>query len=424
MNNDKIFSEEINASGVSIMQSPEIVDQILILHKQGWGQRRIAKELGIHRQTVKRYIRQKMWIAYKRQGNSKELHKITGWLEKAFHQHRGNAVVVHQELERLLGIKVGLRTVQYAVSIFRKDLLINTQATIRFETPPGKQMQIDFGSMTITIGGLKQKIYFFAAILGYSRRQYVQAFEGEKQEHWFQGLDAAFRYFNGVTQDVLIDNARSLVRHHNQQTREVLFNERFRAFARYWGFTPKACAPYRARTKGKDENTIKYLKRNAIAGREFASFADLQAHLQWWMREISDVRIHGTTGEKPLERYQKEWPHLQPLKDRPPFFQIRELQRVVHNDACIEVDTNFYSVPWKLIKAKVTVHIVEERLYIFYGSQEVARHSICYGQRERSIQSQHLEGIIGAKHYFAHDQDCPELLRPLEEYEAVVGGRL
>src|SRR5690242_18536103 len=128
MNNDKIFPEEIKTSGVSIMQSPEIVDQILILHKQGWGQRRIAKELGIHRQTVKRYIRQKMWVAYTRKSNGKELQKISGWLEKAFHQHNGNAVVVQQELERLLGIRVGLRTVQYAVSIFRKDLVINAQA--------------------------------------------------------------------------------------------------------------------------------------------------------------------------------------------------------------------------------------------------------------------------------------------------------
>jgi transposase len=422
MNDSKIFPEAILTSGVSIMQPPEIVDQILALHEHGLGQRRIAKELGINRKTVKRYLRQKTWVPYKR-SNNKNLEKIHGWLERAFHQHKGNAVVVHQELERLLEIKVSLRTVQYAVSLFRKDLLIKAQATVRFETPPGKQMQIDFGSMTIVIGGIKQKVHFFAAILGYSRKQYVQAFQGEKQDNWFQGLDCAFRHFNGITEDVLLDNAKSLVQHHNQQTREVLFNERFHAFARYWGFKPKACAPYRARTKGKDENTVKYLKRNAIAGREFTSFGALEEHLQWWMKEISDKRIHGTTGEQPLERYQKELPYLRPIKDRPPFFQVREMQRVVHTDACIEVDTNFYSVPWKLIKETVTVQIMDEELFILYGSNEVARHGICHGQRERSINPQHLAGIIG-KVNCIEEKHIPELLRPLSEYEAVAGGKL
>ena len=129
---------------------------------------------------------------------------------------------------------------------------------------------------------------------------------------------------------MLLDNARALVDHHDAATREVRFNERLHAFADYWGFRPRACAPYRARTKGKDERGVGYVKKNAVAGHGFASWAGFEAHLDWWMREIADVRMHGTTGEAPLLRFQRdEAAALKPLGGRPPFRQVRELERRV-----------------------------------------------------------------------------------------------
>jgi transposase len=101
---------------------------------------------------------------------------------------------------------------------------------------------------------------------------------------------------------LLLDNAKPLVNFHDAQTREVRFNDRFHAFCRYWDVVPKACAPYRARTKGKDERGVGYVKRNAIAGHTFESLAALEAHLAWWMREVADVRVYGTTGEPPMVR--------------------------------------------------------------------------------------------------------------------------
>lgn len=94
-----------------------------------------------------------------------------------------------------------------------------------------------------------------------------------------------------------MDNDRGLVSRHDLATREVTFNAKFLAFARHWAFRPRACAPYRARTKGKDERGVGYLTRNAVAGRSFESFAALEAHVDAWVREVADVRIHGTTGE-------------------------------------------------------------------------------------------------------------------------------
>ena len=98
-------------------------------------------------------------------------------------------------------------------------------------------------------------------------------------------------------------NPKALVEHHDATTREVRFNGRLHAFARYWGFAPRACAPYRARTKGKDERGVGYVKKNAIAGRRFESWAALEAHLDRWMREVADQRVHGTTGVAPAERF-------------------------------------------------------------------------------------------------------------------------
>jgi hypothetical protein len=291
-------------------------------------------------------------------------------------------------------------------------------------------MQIDFGSITVKIGKTPVKVHFFAAILGYSRRQYVQAFLHERQRAWFEGIEGAFHHFQGIPKEILLDNAKALVSKHNPLSREVVFNDRFHTFASYWCFTPKACAPYRARTKGKDENTVKYIKKNAIAGHEFNSFEDLQKHLEWWMREISDPRIHGTTHEKPIDRFKEtEVQCLTPINRKPPFQQIREMQRVVQTDACIELDTNFYSVPWHLIKQLVTVQVIDEEVRIHYRSEEIAKHPICYGKRNRSIHQGHLKGIITATKVLQEEeadihptQKNAELLRPLSEYEAVAGG--
>ena len=179
------------------------------------------------------------------------------------------------------------------------------------------------------------------ATLGYSRLLFVQPFRHERQSAWFAGLEAAFRHFGGVPRDVLLDNARALVDYHDPATREVRFNARLQAFARYWDFTPRACAPYRARTKGKDERGVGYVKHNAIAGHGFDSWAALEAHLVCWTREVADVRCHGTTEQAPRVRFeQAEATALRALYGRPPFHQVRELVRVVGSECTIELDAN------------------------------------------------------------------------------------
>jgi Integrase core domain len=196
--------------------------------------------------------------------------------------------------------------VQRALEPYRLELRAEALATVRFETAPGKQLQIDFDERLVEIGGRKVKVFLFVATLGYSRQTHVRAFRHERQEAWFNGLESTFLTFEGVPEEVLFDNARALVIEHDAQSRTVVFNTKLRAFARHWGFRPRACAPYRARTKGKAENGIAYVKKNAIAGRTFASWEALEAHLARWEREIANARIHGTTGEVPLVRFGRD----------------------------------------------------------------------------------------------------------------------
>ena len=143
---------------------------------------------------------------------------------------------MRQDLLAEKGVTVSRRTLQRAVRSYRQGLKAEALATTRFETPPGRQLQIDFGERLVEIGGAKIKAFMFVATLGHSRRLHVRAFRAEKQEHWFAGLESAFTTFGGVPDDVLMDNPRALVVRHNAVSRSVQFNDKLVAFAKHWGF--------------------------------------------------------------------------------------------------------------------------------------------------------------------------------------------
>lgn len=408
------------------MRTPDEVAAMLRLSGLGWGSRRISAALGCSRNTVKRYLASEGWSSYGKPRRARRLDGLEEWLADRFRRHRGNADVVRQDLAREHGLAVSLRTLERAVAPLRQALRAEARATTRFETPPGHQLQIDFGELRVPIGGESGRVYLFVATLGYSRRCYVQAFRHERQSAWFDGIEGAFGHFGGVPRELLLDNARALVEHHDAATREVRLNGRLHAFARYWGVRVRACAPYRARTKGKDERGVGYVKHNAIAGHAFASWAALEAHLAWWMREIADPRVHGTTGEAPIERFRRDEANaLRPIEGRPPFRQVRDLVRCVQSDCCVEVDTNAYSVPWHLIGETVQVVVAGGRVSIHREGREIAVHPESSGRRQRLVEAAHFAGL--SQHRDPPPAEtapppAPELLRPLQEYEQLVGG--
>jgi transposase len=412
------------------MLEPEEVSAILRLSELGWGGKRIARELGISRNTAKDYIAAGGWTPYRQPQRQKALDGQEDWLRERLRRHRGNADVIRQELAAEKGIIISLRTVERAVQRYRQELAAEARATVRFETPPGKQLQIDFGERLVEIGGSKIRTYLFVATLGYSRRHHVRAFRNERQESWFDGLESAFVKFGGVPEEVLLDNARALVLEHDPTTRTVVFNDKLKAFATHWGFRPRACAPYRARTKGKTENGVGYVKRNAIAGRCFPSWEAFEAHLEAWTRDVADVRVHGTTGEAPIERFQRdEAKSLRPIAGMPPFQAARELIRRVQSDCAVEIDGSAYSVPWRLIGETVRATIVDGTVRIHHGSCEVAVHPVSAGGRGRVINPAHFDGLTGFRPSCAGEvtaspiaSPAPALLRSLGEYEAILGG--
>ena len=407
----------------TMMKSDE-VEAMLRLHALGWGLRRIAREFGCSRNTVRRYVAADGWTAYRRRTGGGRLETQEAWLKERFFRHRGNAEVVRQDLLREQSVEVSLRTVERAVAPLRRLLTAEAKATVRFETPPGRQLQIDFGQLRVPVAGERERVYLFVATLGYSRRCHVAAFRHERQSSWFRGLEGAFGHFGGVPREVLIDNPRPLVVSHDAATRAVEFNDRFLAFAAYWGFRPRACAPYRARTKGKDERGVGYVKGNAIAGHRFESWAALEAHPGWWQREIADRRRHGTTGEVPLDRFVREAESLRPCAGRPPFGQLRDLVRTVHADCAVVVDTNAYSVPWRLIGERVRVVVSGGRVRVHHGPDVVAEHVEHPGRHARVLDRAHLVGVNGGPRpsETAAVRPRPALLRSLDEYAAVAGG--
>jgi transposase len=152
------------------MQTPDEVAAMLRLKALGWGVRRIAKELGCSHMTVRRYVADGGWAPHRGRGRPRALAGLEDWVAERFYRHAGNADVVRQELLAEKGIRLTLRTVEREVAPLRRELEAQARATIRFETPPGKQLQIDFGTTRVPIGGVAVRVHLFVATLGYSRR--------------------------------------------------------------------------------------------------------------------------------------------------------------------------------------------------------------------------------------------------------------
>jgi hypothetical protein len=133
------------------------------------------------------------------------------------------------------------------------------------------------------------------------------------------GLEDAFRYFGGVPQELLFDQMKAVItRDLRLQGGALVHNLEFLRFAHHWGFTPRACRPYRAQTKGKVERPVRYLRDNFVYGRTFLNDADLEQQRRQWLDDVANVRVHGTTAERPRDRFDRdERLLLQPLAPRP-----------------------------------------------------------------------------------------------------------
>lgn len=410
------------------MLEPEVVRQMRALAAQRWGSKRIARELGVSRNTVKRYLRggpgaETQVRPQARRLDDAERSRAVACFETVA---EGNAVVVHHELARD-GVAASLRTVQRAVAGRRRELRAAQVATVRYETAPGHQMQIDFGQKLVLIAGQLVRVFLLVAVLSHSRRLFVKAFLAERTDDWLEGIADAFRHFGGTTLTLLGDNARALVARRDRDTATVVFTPAYLQFCRDWGVEPRACAPYRARTKGKTESGVKYVKRNGLAGRAFASFAALEQHLAGWMVE-ADEREHGTTHEPPRLRFERdERRALRPLPARPLPVRQRRVWRKVSNDSLVDLDTVRYSVPHALVRERVEVAVGETEVRVYFGGAEVARHARSFEPYALVRDPAHYAGLWRTDEAVATPAPAAPsplaaLGRSLEHYAAALGG--
>ena len=211
----------------------------------------------------------------------------------------------------------------------------------------------------------------FVFTLGYSRRLFAVAFPHQRWREWLAGHELAFHHVGGVPDRIVVDNAKAMVLTHTRDV--IVWNPTYADFAAYYGVRPWACAPYRPQTKGKVESGVKYVQRNALAGKRFHSWAHLNAWLLEWATTVADVRVHGTTHEVPLVRFAQE--ALTPLGSRPPYQWAPVRRRIVAADALVSVAGSRYSVPARLVGATVEVYESAAGFAMQHADTIVAEHA-------------------------------------------------
>ena len=389
---------------------------IFALKARGWGIKAIARELGVVPNTVRFWVRRGENAPRPVMGRPRVLDDWLPWVKERFQAGVRNGDVLRQELAER-GIRVSLRTVERATSELRKETVCLEKATLRFETEPGEQLQVDFGECWLEVAGERVKVFMFVGTLGYSRRIYARVFPGLCQAHWLEGLEGCLRHFGGAPRTCLVDNARALVSRWKGDA--PVFHPEFQAFCDHYGIRPRACRPYRARTKGKVESGVKYVKRNALGRRSFESWEALEAHLVRWMREIADERIHGSVHERPRERFQIEQKALTPVSGVPPYRALRRMGRRVSLDARVQVGTNRYSVPWELAGQMVELETEGERLSVTWRGKPVAQHRLHPGRHHEVVDPSHLEGLVRRTFSRPHPDG---VVRSLDVYAQAAGG--
>jgi transposase len=352
-------------------------NEILSRWRAGASLRRIARDLGLARNTVSRVLKE---VTAQRAGTVppttprpslldpfvptiQELltryPDLTGtrlWQELRQRGFRGSYTIVRQRLHELRP-----RTPRPPV--------------IRFETAPGAQAQMDYAVYDLDFSDEgRRRVYLFSYLLGYSRRQYLRFVDAQDFTTTLREHVRAFTYLGGVAATCLYDNQKVVVSGYADDV--PLYNTRFLAFATHYGFRPVACRPYRPQTKGKVERPFHYVQTSLFNGRTFRTVEHLNEVTVWWLAHVADVRVLRETKQTPLQLYQAEVPHLMPLPAHP-YDVAPVVYRTVNAEGFVTYRQNGYSVPWRHIGQVLPVRVTETEV-IIYGAhvEEIARHPL------------------------------------------------
>jgi transposase len=406
------------------------VEQINELKRDGLSIRAISELTGYDRKTIRKYLVNPIArpVYGARPKAPSKLDAFKPYLRERLRAGVWNGQVLMRELRQ--------RNYQGGYTILKDWLHPQREAARlvavrRFETPPGKQAQVDWGHLGTLMGeGEKLPLWGFTITLGYSRMMMAEAATDQKLGTLLRMHEAVFRQWGGVPDEILYDRMKTIWTGTDERG-EIIWNAVFLDFSRYWGFTPRLCRPYRAQTKGKIESGVKYVRRNflcGLQGREPRSLTDLNAEMRRWVSEVANHRVHGTTREQVVARWNADHFHLQPVKGKLPYPYMDDEQRKVARDAYVSWQGSRYSVPWPYAGKEVWVRENGGDIEVHYGAERVAVHVPATRRYQVVTRSEHHEGIpLAAKRngktLIRIQQSAPEVeQRPLAAYESLAEG--
>lgn len=409
--------------------------EIWALKRQGCSIRAIARKLGIHRTTVKKYLQNKEFPKYeaveRKSGLMPYYQMIADWLSHEDYQ----ATRVH-ELAAQQGYSGGYETVKRYVRMLKEKR--DRVAYLRFETLPGQQAQVDFADFqVVSANGDIQTLYVFVMVLGYSRQMYIEFIERCTMTTFLDCHQNAFRFLGGVPQEILYDNMKNVVvRRH---VGKAQFNATFLDFTAHYGFKPVACPPYSPWYKGKVERPIDYLRERFWRGYTYTDLSHVNRDAQDWNTTVAMERIHGTTKEKVISRFTREQPHLGQLPSRL-YDTSEKVFRKVYKDCQVSFVGNRYVVPHTLSGKMVLLKIKNGSLRVYDDHTLAAEYTIPEAKGQLLSHPRFYEALKKDKEQIRRKYRAPlgkgkatrglvsnGLLhetvqhRPLAAYEALVG---
>ncbi len=349
--------------------------------------RKIAKQLGIHRDTVSKYLNNPDLTRKSRITKSTKLDKYRDQIDQMLSDcPEVNAVIVLQKIKEA-GFDGEISIVRQYLRK-KRGKVKTRQPFIRFESEPGQQMQVDWGHFgSIEYGKSVRKLYGLVVVEAYSRMMYVEFTHTQKQEILHQCLYNAFRFLGGTPKELVVDNmTTAVIERHGKIVR---FNDQFLSFLRPLKIIPQACnvrAPYE---KGKVERSIGYLRKSFFPLRNFEGLEDAQEQVLNWLSKIANKRIHQTTGDVPEIRAG----HLQmkqlPYEIRTPFVETQMVK--VYKDFSVRFDSNSYTVPHRCIGKHLTLKANQKTVWIFDKSLPIVTHTRCWEKKQRLEIQSHVE---------------------------------
>jgi transposase len=342
------------------------------LSGKGQSVRGIARELGLSRNTVRKYLRSpEIPKAGPPARRVSKLEPYRQYIEQRLAHGVDNCVVLLREIHEQ-GYTGGYTILKDLVQPSRRRRV--AQATMRFETEPGEQAQVDFGRYQyMTPEGREHWAWAFVMILGWSRALYVEFVERADTATFIRCHIHAFEHFGGVPQRCLYDNTKLVVLHRDREGHPV-WNEKFIDFSACVGFDLRLCRPRRAQTKGKIERGVGYVEHNFWPSARFVDIEDLNRQGMHWAASVADVRVHGTTHERPADRLAIERGHLAAVPGRSRLTVFLREERKVGRDGFVRYGGAWYGVPWTWAGQIVQLDAGKDTVTIFSGEERLALH--------------------------------------------------